>query len=605
MSPLPSTVLSRADLDFLLHDWLRVGELCSREHYADHSRETIDAVIDLSAELATRYFAPHNRKADLTEPRLVGEEVELIPEIGEALRRFAEADLVGAAMDSEVGGMQLPYTAYLACMAWFYAANISTAAYPLLTTGNANLLLAHGTPELVERYVTPMIEGRYFGTMCLSEPQAGSNLADITTRAEPREDGTYRLFGQKMWISAGEHQMAENIVHLVLAKIPGSPAGTRGISLFVVPKFLVDEDGSLGERNDVVITGLNHKMGFRGTVNTMPTLGQGLHTPGGEAGAVGYLVGTENTGLKQMFTMMNEARLGVGLGATAIGYTGYLKSLAYARDRPQGRPAGASPETPQVALTGHADVRRMLLAQKSYVEGALALTLYCARLVDDERSGTPEQAAEGKALLDVLTPIAKSWPSQWCLYANELAVQVLGGAGYTIDYDVEQHYRDNRLNPIHEGTHGIQAQDLLGRKVLAGGGAGLAALTDRVLATCARGDAAGGEPAEMAAQVRSGCEDLIAVTGTLAELGSADPPAMLANASVYLEAAGHLVIAWMWLEQLLALGDRTADESDSFAAGKVRAARYFLRWELPTNDARFALLRSADRTTLDMRDEWF
>lgn len=599
------TILSRADVDFLLHDWLRVGELCGRERYADHSRETIDAVVDLSADLAARYFAPHNRKSDLTEPRLVGEDVELIPEIGEALRAFADADLVGAAMDARVGGMQLPYTAYLACMAWFYAANVSTAGYPLLTTGNANLLLAHGTDEQVERYVRPMISGRFSGTMCLSEPQAGSNLADITTRAEPRPDGTYRLFGQKMWISGGEHSMTENIVHLVLAKVPGAPAGTRGISLFVVPKFLVNDDGTVGERNDVVITGLNHKMGFRGTVNTMPTLGQGLHTPGGEAGAVGYLVGAENTGLKQMFTMMNEARLGVGLGATALGYTGYLKSLAYARERPQGRPAGASPETPQVPLTGHADVRRMLLAQKSYVEGALGLALYCARLVDDERSGSPGEAAAATALLDVLTPIAKSWHSQWCLEANALAIQVLGGAGYTIDYDVEQHYRDNRLNPIHEGTHGIQAQDLLGRKMMAGGGAGIAALVGRIGDACARAREAGSEAADLAALLRPRVDRLVEVTARLAEVGAADPVAMLADATAYLEAAGHVVIAWIWIEQLLALGARVDDASDTFAAGKRQAARYFLRRELPTVDARFDLLASGDRTTLDMDPAWF
>ena len=625
----PSHLLSRADLDFLLHDWLSVADLCEREHYADHSRETIDAVLDLSADLAERYFAPHFRAADLAEPRLVGEEVELIPEIGEALAKFAEADLVGAAMDARVGGMQLPYTAYLACMAWFYAANISTAAYPLLTTGNANLLLTHGSDEQIDRYVRPMIEGRFTGTMCLSEPHAGSNLADITTRAEPQPDGTYRLFGQKMWISGGEHQMAENIVHLVLAKVPGSPAGTRGISLFIVPKFLVGEDGALGERNDIVITGLNHKMGFRGTVNTMPTLGQGMHTPGGQPGAVGYLVGEENTGLKKMFTMMNEARLGVGLGATAIGYAGYLKSLDYARNRPQGRPAGADPATPQVMLTRHTDVRRMLLAQKSYVEGALALGLFCARLVDDTKTAAPDEAATAQTLLDVLTPIAKSWPSQWCLKANELAIQVLGGAGYTIDYDVEQHYRDNRLNPIHEGTHGIQGQDLLGRKVLAGGGAGLAALTGRITQTCDRAAAAGGIVAELAALLRPRVTRLIEVTTALAEVGATDPETFLADATEYLEATGHVVIAWIWVEQLLALGDRVGGAAgagdsagaadgagagagdsagagaDAFAAGKVKAAEFFLRRELPIVDAKFDLLASGDRTTLDMRDEWF
>lgn len=605
----PSNILSRADLDFLLHDWLNVAGLCERKRYADHSRETIDAVIDLSAELAATYFAPHNRKADLNEPRLVGEDVELIPEIGEALKRFADADLIGAAMEERVGGMQLPYTAYLACMAWFYAANVSTAGYPLLTTGNANLLLAHGSDEQIEKYVRPMIEGRFSGTMCLSEPEAGSNLADIATRAEPQPDGTYRLFGQKMWISAGEHQMSENIVHLVLAKVPGSPAGTRGISLFVVPKFLVNDDGSIGERNDIVITGLNHKMGFRGTVNTMPTLGQGLHTPNGQPGAVGYLVGDENTGLKKMFTMMNEARLGVGLGATSLGYTGYLKSLDYARTRPQGRPVGADPASPQVMLTGHADVRRMLLAQKSYVEGALALGLFCAMLIDDEKSGSSEEAAAATTLLNVLTPIAKSWPSQWCLKANDLAVQVLGGAGYTIDYDVEQHYRDNRLNPIHEGTHGIQGQDLLGRKVLAGGGAGFTALVERITETCDRAHARDGELSDLAAALRVRVTRLIEVTTALAEVGATNPEAMLADATGYLEATGHIVIAWIWLEQVLALGDRIpsgeGEAADAFAAGKLQAARYFLGRELPTVDATLDLLVAGDRTALDMNDDWF
>ena len=256
-------------------------------------------------------------------------------------------------------------------------------------------------------------------------------------------------------------------------------------------------------------------------------------------------------------------------------------------------------------LTGHADVRRMLRARKAYVEGALALGLYCARLVDDDKTGSPEESAVATMLLDVLTPIAKSWPSQWCLKANELAVQVLGGAGYTIDYDVEQHYRDNRLNPIHEGTHGIQGQDLLGRKVLAGGGAGLAALTDRITATCDRASGTGGELAELASLLRPRVTRLIEVTTALAAVGATDPEAFLADATEYLEAAGHVVIAWIWLEQVLALGSRVADDADAFAAGKLRAARYFLRRELPLVDAKFDLLAARDRITLDMRDEWF
>ncbi len=595
---MSGTILSRRDLDFLLYEWLDVERLTSRARYAEHSRETFDGILDLSEQVATEHFAPHNRTGDLHEPRLVDGRVELIPEVAEALEAFARADLVGAAMDERVGGMQLPHAVFGACMAWFHAANVATSGYAMLTIGNANLLLEHADPWLVERYVPPMLQGRFFGTMALSEAEAGSSLADITTRAVPQDDGGYRLFGAKMWISGGDHEMGENIVHLVLAKIPGGPPGVKGISLFVVPKFLVADDGTLGERNDVVIAGLNHKMGFRGTVNTVPVLGEGAHLPGGRAGAVGYLVGEPHRGLSYMFHMMNEARIGIGLAATGLGYTGYLKSLEYARTRQQGRPVTAKdPAAPPVPIVEHADVRRMLLAQKAYVEGALALTLYCGLLVDEQKTGS--SPAEARLLLDVLTPIAKSWPSQWCLLANDLAIQVHGGYGYTRDYDVEQHYRDNRLNPIHEGTHGIQAQDLLGRKVLADDGAGLRALVSTMADTAARAAARGGEVAEYGEQLAGVCNRLVEVTTALASV--ADPVAMLANASVYLEATGHIVVAWIWLEQLLAAHGKDGD----FYDGKRQAARYFYRWELPRTAPQLDLLAAVDRTPLDMRDPWF
>jgi hypothetical protein len=399
-----------------------------------------------------------------------------------------------------------------------------------------------------------------------------------------------------MWISGGDHEMGDNIVHLVLARTPDAPLGTRGISLFLVPKYLVDEDGTVGERNDVVLAGINHKMGFRGTVNTAPIFGDGAFTPGGRPGAVGHLVGTEHRGLPAMFTMMNEARIGVGLGATALGYTGYLKSLAYARERLQGRPLGASPESPQVPLVEHPDVRRMLLAQKSYVEGALALNLYCSRLVDDIASlDDPTVTAEAEKLLGVLTPIAKSWPSQWCLAANDLAIQVLGGAGYTRDHDVEQHYRDNRLNAIHEGTHGIQGLDLLGRKVLMDAGAGLALLVGRIHETARR--AAGTEDLDgerYAAQLTTAADRLVEVTGAIA--GRGDQQAMLADATAYLEATGHLVVAWLWLEQwLVAHGKEGA-----FYDGKRAATAYFFGRELPKIAPMLDLLADGDRTTLDL-----
>jgi butyryl-CoA dehydrogenase len=370
----------------------------------------------------------------------------------------------------------------------------------------------------------------------------------------PQPDGTYRLFGNKMWISGGDHELSENIVHLILAKIPGGPSGVKGISLLVVPKMLVEADGSLGERNDVVLAGLNHKMGYRGTINTVLNFGEGVYRPRGAPGALGFLVGEPHRGLTYMFHMMNETRVGVGSGAMALGYTGYLKSLAYARNRPQGRPLAAKdPTTPQVPIIGHADVRRMLLAQKAYVEGALALILYCGRLLDEERSAeTPERRDAAHLLLDVLTPIAKSWPSQWCLEANNLAIQVHGGYGYTREYDVEQHYRDNRLNPIHEGTHGIQALDLLGRKVVMRGGAGLRLLRDEIGATTRRAATAGSAAQALATQLGAAADRVIQTTQRVWATG--EPETALASASVYLEAVGHVVIAWMWLEQLLATG---------------------------------------------------
>ncbi len=598
---MKSTLLSRQDLDFLLFDWLHVDELTSRDRFSEHSRETFSDTLDLCEQLATRYFAPHNKKSDAHEPTFDGTKVTIIGEVKEALAACAEAELIGMAMDYSLGGAQLPATVAQAGFAWLFAANVSTAGYPMLTMANANLLAKFGSEEQIAAYVKPMLAGRFFGTMCLSETQAGSSLADITTRAEPQPDGTFRLFGSKMWISGGEHELTENIVHLVLAKIPGGPAGTKGISLFIVPKYLVNPDGTLGERNDVVLAGLNHKMGYRGITNTVLNFGEGGYQPGGEPGAVGYLVGAEHRGLNYMFHMMNEARLGVGMGAIALGYTGYLKSLEYARGRPQGRPATAKDAAaPQVAIIEHADVKRMLLAQKSYVEGALALALYCARLVDIAHTAESDEELEhATALLDILTPIAKSWPSQWCLAANDLAIQVHGGYGYTREYDVEQHYRDNRLNPIHEGTHGIQSLDLLGRKVVQRDGANLAALHRAVTESTAAAHRIGGELSEAATQLDTVIQRLVAVTAGMFAAGDID--AALANSAIYLEAFGHVVIAWIWLEQLLAAEGRIGD----FFDGKRQAARYFFRYELPKTGPQLDLLESLDRTTLQMRPEWF
>jgi len=614
--PIASRILSRRDLDFLLYEWLDATALCQRERHADHSRETFDAAIDTSQRIATEHFYPINRLLDLEEPRFDGERVQTPAELKAALKVFCEAGLMAAGQDYDLDGMQLPCLVEKACFAWFMGASVSASGYPFLTIGNANLLLAHGTPEQIERWVRPMMSGRFFGTMCLSEPQAGSSLSDIRTRAERQPDGSYRLFGNKMWISGGEQDISENIVHLVLAKIPDSDGklvpGVKGISLFLVPKILLEEDGSAGERNDVALAGLNHKMGYRGTTNTLLNFGEGRFRPQGAAGAIGWLVGEAGRGLACMFHMMNEARIGVGLGASMLGYTGYLHALDYARNRPQGRPPqGKDPAAPQVAIVEHADVRRMLLAQKAWAEGALALNLFCARLIDDERTHPDEaQRAQAHSLLELLTPVCKSWPSQWCLEANNLAIQVHGGYGYTRDYAVEQHYRDNRLNPIHEGTHGIQGLDLLGRKVRLNDGVLLRVFARRVSETLAHSAGAGEEWLAAGHQV-SAIGERIAVT--VERLYSTqDRDLTLANASVFLEAFGHWVIGWVWLEQALAAQTALDDggaaletgERD-FYLGKLQAARWFMRWELPRIGPMLDLLDSLDATTLEMRDEWF
>lgn len=608
---MTAKLLSRRDLEFLLYEWLDVERLCTRPRFAEHSRETFDSVLESSERIAVERFLPHRRKSDLEEPQLEGGQVRLLPEVRSALAAFADAGLLAATCDYDLGGMQLPVVVDKAAFAWFGAANIATAGYALLTIGNAHLLLAHGSPPQIDAFVRPMLAGRATGTMCLSEPQAGSSLADITMRAEP--DGTgplglrFRLFGSKMWISGGEHELTANIVHLVLARIPGGPPGVKGISLFVVPRRLVTADGTPGDRNDVALAGLNHKMGYRGTVNTLLTFGDGSFLPDGRPGAIGYLVGEPHHGLECMFHMMNEARIGIGLGAVTLGYAGYLEALEYARNRPQGRPADArDPAAPPVPIVAHADVRRMLLAQKAYVEAGLALSLYCARLVDDrDTAPTADERRRAGLMLDLLTPVAKSWPAQWCLAANDLAIQVHGGYGYTRDFPVEQLYRDNRLNPIHEGTHGIQALDLLGRRVSLAGGEGFLLLCAAMRATVAQARAA--SPADASEDCLPACADalddvvhrLVATTRGLH--GVADPARRLANATVYLEAFGHVVAAWLWLEQALA----TAGRPDDFHRGKRQACRWFYRWELPRTGPQFDLLDRVDETTLAMRDEWF
>ncbi len=593
------------DLQFVLYELLEVEALTSRARYADHSRETFDAAIDTALKIATEQFARHNREADEHEPQFDGRSVRMIPEVKTAVDAFRRAGFMAAAKDYASGGMQLPVTVAQACLALFNAANVSTAAYPFLTIANANLIEAFGSENQKRRYLTALLEGRFMGTMALTEPQAGSSLSDIKTTAVPAGDGRYLVSGNKIFISAGDHELAKNIVHLVLARIRGAPPGVKGISLFIVPKYLVNDDGTLGARNDVATAGLIHKMGYRGTTSTMLNFGE-------QGRCIGELVGLPHQGLACMFHMMNEARIGVGLGAVMLGYSGYLHALAYARERQQGRsPAGKDPLKPQVRIVEHADVRRMLLAQKAYVEGGLALCLYAARLVDDLYTSDGERSRrEAALLLDILTPIVKSWPSQHCLEANSLAIQVHGGYGYTREYPVEQLYRDNRLNAIHEGTHGIQALDLLGRKVGMRDGAALQLLIREVDRTVRA--ARGCESPELrryAEDLARAVHGLMETTRNLLCAGDkGETDFALANAALYLEMAGHIVVGWIWLRQALAAVARLpgAQGTDGdFYQGKLQACTYFFRWELPKTRHQNELLNSMDRTCYEMQPSWF
>ncbi|QPN31525.1 acyl-CoA dehydrogenase [Diaphorobacter sp. JS3051] len=618
------TTSLRSTLDFLLYDWLQAESLNARERFADHSRETFDAVLDTCERIAREKYAPFNRTVDTQEPQFDGERVILPQCTHDARQAFADSGMLSAAQDYALGGMQLPYVVESAANSFFGCASISIGSN-LLTTGNANAILVHGTPLQQQVFAANEFNGRWAGTMCLSEPQAGSSLSDITTRAEP--DGAdfevdplgprYRLRGNKMWISSGDHELTENIVHLVLAKIPGPDGklvpGVKGISLFIVPKKLVDTDGNLtGERNDVALAGLNHKLGWRGTTNTLLNFGEGRYPVRGGAGAIGYLVGRPGEGLKCMFHMMNEARIAIGMAATTLGLAGYYASLDYARTRLQGRPvqgstsaagsAGKDASQPPVPLIRHADIKRMLLAQKSYCEGALALNLYCARLVDEGRTGEPQAAQDARLLLEVLTPIAKSWPSEFCLEANSLAIQIHGGYGYTRDFPVEQYWRDNRLNMIHEGTHGIQAADLLGRKVVMQGGAGLQLLARTIGATIAQARKHP-ELAAWADQLAQALQDV--GEATQAAWATGNPTEALANAVPYMQAFGHTVLAWVWLDVACSVLARDATLSIAANAGRMGAARYFYHYELPRIGAWLQVVRQRDLTCAALDEDAF
>ena len=597
-----SLIVDRRELDFVLFELLGIDRFHSHPRFSGYDRDSIRQMLDTAQDIAESEFLPIAAEVDANEPRFVDGRVSMPEGIGQALAAYAEAGFFALPFPEVDGGLQAPWVVHTAASGMFSCANTAVVNYAFLTIAATNLLRAFGSAELKNAFLPQMLAGRCFGTMCLSEPQAGSSLGDIRTTASPNGDGLYRVRGSKMWISGGDHNLSDNIAHMVLAKIPGAAAGSKGISLFLVPKRRLHEDGSVGPLNNITLVGLNHKMGQRGTTNCLLDFGENGDT-------VGYLIGEPNRGLEYMFQMMNEARIGVGHTSTMAAVGGYLYASAYAKTRPQGRRVDQKDvTTPQVPIIEHADVRRMLLAQKTAVEGAQALCLYCATLVDETTiTEDAEQARWFAELLGLLTPVVKSWPSEHCLEANKWAIQVLGGYGYARDYPLERLYRDNRLNHIHEGTYGIQGMDLVGRKVAGDNGRAIArfiGMMHDTVAEAAQIDAIKDEA------MRFG-DHLNLLSDTTARLlGCGEVARRLANATIFLDGFGHLVIGWMWFRQAIiaarALASVPASNSRrEFYEAKLVSCRYFARYELPLAVARLELSRSLDTTCLDATEGMF
>jgi alkylation response protein AidB-like acyl-CoA dehydrogenase len=597
-------------MHFLLGPWLGLDELLLRTRFRDHSEETISAMLDVAEAISEERLAPYLRASDTQEPSLDEQgQVHVQPDVRRGAQAIAEAGIFGAVFDEQLGGLQLPHLVYVAAMGLLMSGSISTASFMLLTVANARLIANSGTAAQVGRFARPQIAGLSFGPMCLSEPQAGSSLGDIRTRAvscgEDELGRRFRITGNKMWISGGDQDVTDNIVHLVLAKVPDETgslvSGTGGISLFIVPKILPG-----GQANDVVVAGLNHKMGYRGLPNCALNFGEGRRTPDGAPGAIGWLVGELGQGLPLMFQMMNEARISVGVGAAMLAYRGYLMALDYARTRTQGRAMGVRGADP-VPIIEYADVKRMLLAQKAYAEGALALVLYSARLLDDEATALDAGARRDAGdLLALLTPITKSWPSEWAQQSLGLAIQVHGGAGYTRDFEVELLYRDNRLNAIHEGTTGIQGIDLVGRKMRKNDGRALALLRQRIDATLATARAHPRLDTDAAAVERAWVAVEEAIARLLAE--SNDARAAM-HATPFLFAFGHAVLGWLWLDQAALcarqLQEGLAGAERNHREGKLRACRFFADFELPKVNGWLAPIMSGTDVTATMPVEQF
>ncbi|MFW6052048.1 MAG: acyl-CoA dehydrogenase [Myxococcota bacterium] len=585
---MTNPLLDDRHVELLLYEVLDAPGLCRLPAFAEHSRETFDLFLDATRKVAREVLFPAYKPMDAHPPELVAGQVRVHPRMRELWPHLVELGVVNATRPADVGGQQLPLTVATLTSGYLMAANLGAYGYAGLTLGAARLIESFGTDALRERYMRPMYEGRWAGTMALTEPQAGSSLADVMTRARPTEKGHYLVEGNKIFISGGDQDITENIVHLTLARIEGAPPGIRGLSLFAIPSKRVEGDALVD--NDCTAAGLFHKIGWRG----LPSIALSL----GERGDChGWLVGEPHRGIKHMFQMMNEARLMVGMNGVATAAVAYHEALAYAMERPQGRPVTAKdPAAPPVPIIEHADVRRMLLRQKAITYGGLALLGTCARYADlAEHATDEEERRRAAALLDLLTPVAKSFPAERGFESNVLSVQVHGGYGYTSEYLPEAWMRDQKLNSIHEGTTGIQSLDLLGRKAMMDGGRALVLLGEEVARDVAAARRAGVEPAWCAA-----VEQAVAKLGELtAELGGrgarGDVDGMLLHSVDYLDLFSTAIVGWQWLRQAAAARRAGArDGRSSFHEGILRATQYWIRTELPRIDHLAELCRTAE-----------
>jgi alkylation response protein AidB-like acyl-CoA dehydrogenase len=588
------------DVGFILYDVLRVLELTRLPHFAEHDRTTFDIVIDTARRFARDVSFAAYKPMDEQPARLVAGQVEAHPRMKALYPALSALGLVVASRPAAVGGQQLPGTVVTMASAYLMAANSSAFAYVGLAAGAAHLLESFGSDVLRETYMAPLYEGRWLGTMALTEPHAGSSLADVTTRATPLPDGSYSIRGSKIFISGGDHDVTENIVHLVLGRIEGAPLGSKGLSLFCVPKYRADSGAWVD--NDVRVTGVLHKIGWRG----LPSVALAF----GEKGECrGHLVGAANKGLAHMFQMMNQARIMVGINGVALASVAYQEALEYAKTRVQGRHySERDASAPQVPIIEHADVRRMLLRQKAIVEGGLCLVARTAHYADLADYAEDEAARQrARMLLDLLTPIAKSFPAERGFEANVLALQVHGGYGYTSEYLPESWLREQKLNSLHEGTTGIQALDLLGRKAVAGGGAALVALRQE-FEQAAKEARASGVAERLVEAVLAALSSVEALTFELGAKGLAgDVPGMLLHSSDYLEIFSILTVSWQHLAMMAAAQRALTSEPEepAFYRGKLLAGEYWIATELGKLEALIRLCKSAEDSYARARPEDF